>query len=171
MAECGTIYLADGDPRIAYERILSEPVIRPVTQRDREVYLRFAEDFYSTDAVLRPIPAEYHERNFAEIVRPDGQLRAFLFEVSGKPAGFAQFSLGWSAEVGGRMVWVEDIYVLAEFRGHGIGSAFFRRLFHDYDGSACRYRLEVEADNEGAQRLYGRMSFEELPYMQMIRDL
>mgnify|MGYP002740687863 FL=1 len=40
-----------------------------------------------------------------------------------------------------------------------------------YAGRAARFRLEVEPDNEGARRLYGRLGYEELPYVQMVREL
>ena len=35
---------------------------------------------------------------------------------------------------------------------------------------AARYRIEVAADNEKAMRLYERMGFEVLPYIQMVID-
>ena len=34
----------------------------------------------------------------------------------------------------------------------------------------ARLRIEVEDDNEGAKRLYRRMGFELLPYLQMVID-
>ena len=170
-AECGVIRLEDGSPRVAYERLLSEPVVRPAVPRDRSLYLTLAEEFYGSDAVLSPLPSAFHERNFDEILRPEGQLRAYLFEAEGKPAGFAQFSLNWSTEAGGRTIWIEDVYVRKDFRGHGIGSAFFRRLEFDYGASAHRYRLEVEEDNEAARRLYERLGYRVLPYLQMYRDV
>ena len=33
-----------------------------------------------------------------------------------------------------------------------------------------RLRLEVEDENEGAKRLYERMGFERVPYLQMVID-
>ena len=68
------------------------------------------------------------------------------------------------------MIWVEELYVRPQYQGRGLGGAFFRFLEETYAGQAARIRLEVEPDNDGARRLYGRVGFEELPYMQMCRD-
>ena len=35
---------------------------------------------------------------------------------------------------------------------------------------AARYRLEAEPENEGAVRLYHRMGYKELPYMQLVKE-
>ena len=168
--ECGIIHLADGAPRIAYERVFREPVIRPAARRDWEALREMLGEFYNSDAVLQPIKESCHQRNFEESLRPDGMLKTFIFEDNGQPVGFAELALNWSTEVGGRTVWIEDLYIREEYRGKGIGSAFFRRLKHDFDGTTLRYRLEVEDYNLGARRLYEREGFTVLPYMQMIRD-
>ena len=65
-------------------------------------------------------------------------------------------------------VTIEEIYIDEEYRGRGMATQFFEYL-KSKEGIA-RLRIEVESDNEGAKRLYERMGFELLPYLQMVID-
>ena len=90
------------------------------------------------------------------------------FEEDGAPCGFALLSKTFSQEAGGVSVTIEEIYIDEVFRGKGLATAFFDYL-KALPGIA-RLRIEVEDDNEGAKRLYRRMGFELLPYLQMVID-
>lgn len=65
-------------------------------------------------------------------------------------------------------MWIEEIYVRPEFRQKGLGKTFFEAL--DRIQPAARYRLEIEPDNQRAERLYRSLGFEPLPYRQMVKD-
>jgi GNAT superfamily N-acetyltransferase len=51
-----------------------------------------------------------------------------LGEWSGAPAGFALFFHSYSTWRGKRGIWLEDLFVLPEHRGRGIGRALLERL-------------------------------------------
>ena len=68
------------------------------------------------------------------------------------------------------MVWLEELYIRAEFRSRGLGSEFFRQVTEE-NRDARRFRLEVEPENVRAIALYRRLGYENLPYVQMIRDV
>ena len=78
-------------------------------------------------------------------------------------------ALTWSQEGGGLTVWVDELYVLPEFRGRGLGSACFRELRALYP-AAARFRLELAPDNLRARALYERMGYQNLDYCQMVQD-
>lgn len=143
--------------------------IRWIQPEDREVFLRLTEEFYASDAVLHPVPPEYHRRTFEELLRSDVYLKACLFVPEGHPVGYGLLSRSYSPEAGGPVVWVEELYIRPQARGMGLGSAFFSWLERSLP--AARYRLEVEPDNLGALRLYRRKGYAPLPYLQMVRDL
>lgn len=144
-------------------------MIREINVNDNELYTTLAKEFYSSDAVLSPLPDEYHERAFSEAVNSKIYLRIYIFEYDGKPAGYSTVSKKFETEAGGFTMWIEDFYVREEFRGKGIGKEFLDYMDNNFP-YAKRFRLEVEEENEGAVRLYKSRGFEPLPYMQMIKN-
>lgn len=142
-------------------------MIRKITKNDREPFITLSKEFYSSDAVDHPIPVAFHERSFDELMRSDEYIEAFILEREGKTAGYALIAKTFSPEAGGKVVWLEELYVREEHRGHGLGKAFFAYMDESYP--AARYRLEVEPDNIRAKKLYSSLGYRELPYGQMIK--
>ena len=143
-------------------------MIRKINESDREIYLSMVSEFYDSDAVLHPVPIQFHINTYNELMRSDEYLECYILEQDSDPAGYALLSKSFSPEVGGKIIWLEEIFIYERFRGHGLGSQFFK--FLEEKGDVARFRLEVEPDNERAKRLYRRMGYKELPYMQMVND-
>lgn len=143
-------------------------MFRIITEKDWELYRGYVDAFYHTDAVNAPVPVENYRVTFDEMLRSDAYLKGYIFEYEGKPCGFALLSKTFSQEAGGFSVTIEEIYMEPEYRGKGLATEFFRWL--KKRPGIMRLRIEVEDDNEGAKRLYERMGFELLPYLQMVID-
>ncbi len=142
----------------------------PVGQEDRDVYLELAWAFYHSPAVLHAVPYAYLERTFEEMIRSTDYVEGFLLRnTDGHVMGYVLLSKTFSQEVGGRAIWIEEVYVLPDYQGQGVGSRALEMLFQRYP-ECCRFRLEVEPENHRAAQLYGRLGFEPLAYRQMIRD-
>ena len=144
-------------------------MIRPLTQSDRDDYLLMAHDFYHSPAVLQPVPDAYLERSFDEMMRSDVYMRGLIFEVNGETAGYAVISKTYSQEAGGRVAWIEEIYVKEAYRNHGLAHELFAQL--RTIEPAARYRLETEPENLRAKELYRSMGFSMLGYEQMVMDI
>lgn len=144
--------------------------IRRITKDDKAVFIEMSREFYSSEAVLNSIDDSFHFNTFDELMRSDVYLECFIFETDkGEIAGYALLDKMFSHEVGGMLVWVEELYVRPGFQGHGIGNSFFAYL--EKNVPAARYRLETEPENEGARALYRRKGFRELEYLQMVKDI
>lgn len=144
-------------------------MLRLFTSSDRADYCRLAHEFYRSDAVDHTIPDDFISRTADAVLAGTPYAAIYMLEQDGQLAGYALLALTWSQEAGGLAVWVEELYVLPQFRGQGLGSAFFRELEGLYP-SAARFRLEIEPDNLRARALYAKMGFEGLNYGQMIHD-
>ena len=81
--------------------------------------------------------AEY-EHMASEVVATKELLHEWLFqkktayvliaECEGKPVGFALYFFNFSTFLGRGGIYLEDLFVLPEYRGRGIGHALLRRL-------------------------------------------
>lgn len=145
--------------------------ILKVRQEDRAVYLALSEEFYTSGAALIRATEAARVRTFDELMRSDVYAEAFLFLVDGAHAGFMLLAKTFSQEIGGMVLWIEELFIRPAYRGCGIGSAAFAFLRARYGDSFLRMRLEIEPENEGARRLYVRWGFDEYPYEQMKLDL
>ena len=150
---------------------MNELTFRPITAADETDFYTMAEEFYHSDAVLHPIPAEYHRRAFAEMMRSGQYLSGYIFTDGDNTAGFAVTNRMMQHEAGGVKVWVEDLYIRPAYRGQGLGSRFLAWLEEQLRGDAVMLRLETEPENERAQELYYRLGYENLNYLQMIKRL
>ena len=150
---------------------MNELTFRPITAADETDFYTMAEEFYHSDAVLHPIPAEYHRRAFAEMMRSGQYLSGYIFTDGDNTAGFAVTNRMMQHEAGGVMVWVEALYIRPAYRGQGLGSRFLAWLEEQLRGDAVMLRLETEPENERAQELYYRLGYENLNYLQMIKRL
>jgi diamine N-acetyltransferase len=80
---------------------------------------------------------------------------AMLAEIDGKPVGFALWFYNFSTFVGRHGLYVEDVYVDPEYRGHGIGRALFAALAARAVAENCgRMEWWVLDWNEPAKRFY-----------------
>lgn len=143
---------------------------RDLTPEDRDLVVPMVQAFYRSDAVDHPVDAAILERSFQDAASPaEPLLRGLLIQWEGKPAGYMYLTQCYSAEVGGRCIFIEEIYLEPEYRRRGLGAQIMAWLEQEYP-AARRFRLEVTQVNQGAVRLYQRAGYEFLRYDQMVLD-
>jgi GNAT superfamily N-acetyltransferase len=82
------------------------------------------------------------------------QFRVLVAEWNGQPAGFALFFSYYSTWRGAGL-YLEDLFVRAEFRGRGIGTALFARVAHVAEQENRRFiKWAVLGWNQPAIRMY-----------------
>lgn len=145
-------------------------MIRKFTENDKAIYLEMAKEFYHSDAVLHPVPDSYLERTMEEALRSDTYVQLYIFESDGEDAGYAMTAKTFSQEVGGYVLWIEEVYIREAFRSKGLGREFFAYVEEQRKSGVSRIRLEVERDNTRAISLYERLGYEVLEYVQMVKD-
>ena len=147
-------------------------MVRRIRREDRENFLRLSEMFYASPAVLHGVPEKYHEDMFEELMRSDEYADGYILEADGKCVGYGLTAKSYSREAGGRVLWLEELFILEEYRSRGLGREFFAAAeeYASANGFA-RIRLEVEEDNVRARSLYQRLGYEDLTYLQMVKEL
>jgi GNAT superfamily N-acetyltransferase len=88
---------------------------------------------------------------------PDPAATVAIAEVDGATAGMALWFRTFSTFLGKPGIWLEDLYVRPEFRGHGVGGALLRHLRSLTDG---RVEWNVLAWNTDAIAVYDAIGAE-----------
>lgn len=139
--------------------------IRKMMEQDREAVLAMMRVFYTSPAVLSDGSEEIYNADIDFCVGDSPYLEGYIFEENETVQGYAMVAKSFSTEFGKPCMWVEDLYMKPEYRGLGSGSQFFQFLEEKYPEAL--FRLEVEAENERAVRVYEKCGFQVLPYMEM----
>lgn len=95
----------------------------------------------------------------------DEQWGSFLLaREQDRSVGLAAVSYTRTLEHGGKSAWLDELYVLPEKRGRGIGTALVEEVIARCRASGCAaIDLEVDQEHQDAERLYSRHGFKQLP--------
>lgn len=86
----------------------------------------------------------------------------FLAEIDGRALGFTQLYPLFSSTRMQRVWLLNDLFVAADARGHGVGAALLAAAeAHARDSGACELMLETANDNP-ARRLYERAGYRQV---------
>ena len=116
--------------------------------------------------------ADKAEAALRQLIADSAWGEAWLIDRGGAAQGYVVITWGFSLEFHGRDAFVDELYIVPELRGMGVG----RRAI-DHAAERCRARgigalhLEVDPDNDRAVSLYRRNGFQERGYRLMSRRL
>jgi GNAT superfamily N-acetyltransferase len=125
------------------------------------------------DAVVRLLMAQLHDHQLSvapiavsRTVQSIAEDRRYGFilvaSVASAPVGVAYASALMSLEHGGESGWLEELYVLPEARGRGVGTRLVDAVVQEAARRGWRaIDLEVEAGHEQAARIYQRRGFQQ----------
>ncbi len=124
-------------------------------------------DFFSSPAVCHQIKEEDMKTTFDLAVKGSPYLRGLVMTDKDNILGYVLLSFTYSNEVGGMVVWIEELYVKEAYRNQGFGKQALDWIIKEYKETTKRFRLEVTEENKGAKKLYRSFGFDILPYQQM----
>lgn len=145
--------------------------IKKMEPRDTNDVFEMMRDFYDSPAILHDVSEEVLRRDIDACTSDNPFMEGLVFRAHGGIAGYAMLAKSFSTEFGGTCIWIEDLYMKPEYRGGGIGTQFFGYLDRIYQGQAVLLKLEVERGNSWAIEVYKKCGYQELPYMEMIKEL
>lgn len=140
--------------------------IRRMTEADKTEYFTMSKDFYSSGVTNSLIDDSGREKFWKEII--SGEIvRAYIIGYGNKTAGYAVCCMSASQEACGRVLWLDELYIKPEFRGNGLGKAFFE--FIENSDEYGYVRLEVEHDNKRALKLYQSLGYADANYLSLYK--
>ena len=133
---------------------------------EQEFY-QMCRDFFASPAVCHQIKEEDMKTTFQLALKGSPYLRGLVMAENDDIVGYLLLSFTYSNEVGGMVVWIEELYVKEPYRNRGYGKEALKWIMNEYQQNTKRFRLEVTEENEGAKKLYRSFGFQMLSYQQM----
>ena len=98
--------------------------------------------------------------------------RLWFIRHDGAPVGFVALVFSFSLEFGGRVAFIDELFIDEPFRGQGIGRSAIELLVHEARRLHVRtLLLEVNESNLPARRVYERCGFTDRKYRLMSKCL
>jgi GNAT superfamily N-acetyltransferase len=107
---------------------MADVVIRAAAPADGETFLALVDALADYEKLDRPTP-EARARLLNDAFGPaPHRIRVFLGEVEGRSVAYAITCETYSSFLALPTLYLEDLFVLPDYRRHGIGRAFFGHL-------------------------------------------
>lgn len=116
----------DVNQDIIMDSINNRLIVREAREEDTSTILEFINQLASYEKLLHEVVAT--EDLLRESLFIQKHARVLLAEYDERPVGFALYFFNFSTFVGRPGLYLEDLFVYPEMRGHGIGKALLSSL-------------------------------------------
>ena len=128
--------------------------IRPARRADGPALVRLLRGLADFEK-LPPPDDEAARRLIGDAFGPRSRFDVLVAEIAGEVRGYALFFETYSTFRAAPSLWLEDLFVDSEARGHGIGTALMREVARVAVARGChRFEWTVLDWNEPARRFY-----------------
>jgi len=138
-----------------------EPRIADASPSDAPVVTRLLSAQLAEHRI--PLEADRLASAIEGALRGDGRAIVLLAWQGTTPVAVAYLASTWTLEHGGAVLWLEELYVIPERRGQGIGSRLLQAVIsRAWSSGTEAIDLEIETSHGRAANLYARAGFQRL---------
>ena len=143
--------------------------LRPATAADVPLILSFIRDLATYEKLLPEVVAT-EETLQRTLFGDQPAAQVVIAELGGAPAGFALYFFNYSTFLAKPGLYLEDLFVKPEFRGHGAGRALLLHLASIANARGCgRMEWSVLDWNEPAKGFYRSLGARQLDDWRIFR--
>ena len=132
---------------------------KPLEIADIEIITQMMQDFYAIDNY--PMDVEVTKTLFQEFISNEHLGKSWLIYSENEIVGYIILTFIFSFEYGGKIAFVDELFIKETARGKGIGKEAIQFIQREVPKLSLNLLyLEVEPHNENAQKLYLAHDFE-----------
>ena len=132
---------------------------KPLEIIDISTITQMMQDFYAIDNY--PIDVEVAKNLFQEFISNEHLGKSWLIYSENEIVGYIILTYIFSFEYGGKIAFVDELFIKETARGKGIGKEAIQFIQKEVPKLSLKLLyLEVEPHNENAQKLYLAHDFE-----------
>ena len=132
---------------------------KPLEITDISTITQMMQDFYAIDNY--PMDVEVAKNLFHEFISNENLGKSWLIYSENEIVGYIILTFIFSFEYGGKIAFVDELFIKETARGKGIGKEAIQFIQKEVPKLSLKLLyLEVEPHNENAQKLYLAHDFE-----------
>ncbi len=132
---------------------------KPLEISDISIITKMMQDFYAIDNY--PMDVEVAKKLFQEFISNEHLGKSWLMYSENEIVGYIILTFIFSFEYGGKIAFVDELFIKETARGKGIGKEAIQFIQAEVPKLSLKLLyLEVEPHNENAQKLYLAHDFE-----------
>ena len=132
---------------------------KPLEISDISIITQMMQDFYAIDNY--PMDIEVAKTLFQEFITHEHLGKSWLIYSENEIVGYIILTFIFSFEYGGKIAFVDELFIKETARGKGIGKEAIQFIQKEVPKLSLKLLyLEVEPHNENAQKLYLAHDFE-----------
>jgi ribosomal protein S18 acetylase RimI-like enzyme len=132
---------------------------KPLEKVDIPTITQMMQDFYAIDNY--PMDIEESKKLFQEFISNEHYGKSWLIYSEKEIIGYIILTFIFSFEYGGKIAFVDELFIKKTARGKGIGKEAIQFIQREVPKLSLKLLyLEVEPHNENAQKLYLAHDFE-----------
>ena len=137
---------------------MTNTIYREANKADTDLILQFIKELAEYEKMSHEVVATKEDIENS-LFGDEPKAFCMIAEVKKQPAGFALCFYNYSTFQGKPGIYIEDLYVREEFRGHGIGKGFFKALAQKAVNENCgRIQWWVLDWNEPSINFYKKLN-------------
>ncbi len=126
---------------------------KPIEIKDISFITQMMQDFYAIDNY--PMNIEVTQELFQEFITNENLGKSWLIYSENEKVGYFILTFIFSFEYGGKIAFIDELYIKEKFRGKGIGKQAIQFIQSEVPKLSLKLLyLEVEIHNKNAQKLY-----------------
>ena len=126
---------------------------KPLEIADISIITQMMQDFYAIDNY--PMDVEVAKKLFQEFISNEHLGKSWLIYTENEIVGYIILTFIFSFEYGGKIAFVDELFIKETARGKGIGKEAIQFIQREVPKLSLKLLyLEVEPHNENAQKLY-----------------
>jgi GNAT superfamily N-acetyltransferase len=151
------------------------PELVLATPSDIDILVEFSRNLYEADPAATGGSIFLEEKvraTLTQLLTDPSMGWVWLVRSDNKPIGYVVIALGYSLEYHGRDAIIDELYIIDEYRGLGIGTwvlGYVEGKARDLGINALH--LEVERTNTRARLLYEKLGYQDLDRYLMTKRL
>lgn len=127
---------------------------------DIDIILKFIQELYEHEDIR--FDESMARTALEQLIQDDSLGYAWLIYGGDEVIGYVVLTLGYSLEFAGRDALIDELYILEEYRGVGVGTKVLEFLTEFCNSLGIKaIHLVVERKNNTAHSLYRKMGFED----------